>query len=118
MLGIRSCRVRDNDWQVVVDADVSSVFDYLGLHEYAYPTFLPDDNGNPRPITRRRATRRLLVAAATVSFISGQSLTATQCRRLLLTEFGIDKDGSWKQAGAAQASAPKSMPGFFVGPLR
>ena len=82
-----------NDWQVVVDADPSSVFDYLGLHEYAYPTFLPDDNGNPRPITNdgRRAGYWWLRYRFVYQWAKSHGYAMPP---LILTEFGIDKDGS------------------------
>ena len=87
-----------SDWEVI--APYLQYFDYVGLHEYAYPDF-DSDNGHGRPVLAdgRKAGYWWLRYRFVYEWLHQIGFSPPP---LILTEFGIDRDGNgsgWRSLG-------------------
>ena len=111
------------DWEII--APYLQYFDYLGLHEYAYPDF-DSDNGHDRPALGdgRKAGYWWLRYRFVYAWLHQNGFSPPP---LVLTEFGIDRDGNgsgWRSLGLspdqfalmlANAAIEMGRDSFFAG---
>ena len=100
-----------NDWKII--GPFLKHFDYLGLHEYAYPHFLPDDNGHDRPTLAdgRKAGYWWMRYRFVYQWLAQQGFDTPP---LILTEFGIDLNGDhtgWRSTGISDKQFKQMVTG-------